>query len=155
MRSFEEFNLKEMIKKREYQKSPEAWDEQIFYFLLIDRFASEKEYPLYDEENDYENALKTEAAKQKWLDSGESWNGGTLNGIINKLDYLKELGVSVLWISPTLKQPVYSENYHGYGTQNFLEIEPHFGSKDDLKNLVDEAHKKGCLLYTSPSPRDS
>jgi len=146
MRSFKEFNLKKMIEIKEYQKSPEAWDEQIFYFLLIDRFAAEKDYPLYNENKDFENALKTEAAKQKWLDSGESWNGGTLKGIINKLDYLKELGVSVLWISPTLKQPVYSNNYHGYGTQNFLEIEPHFGSKDDLQNLVKEAHKKEIYI---------
>jgi glycosidase len=146
MKSIEDFNLKEITEKREYQKSPEAWDEQIFYFLLVDRFASEKEYPLYDQKNDYENALKTEAARQKWLESGEKWIGGTLKGITDKLDYLKELGVSVLWISPVLKQPVYSENYHGYGTQNFLEIDPHFGTKAELKKLVAEAHKKGIYI---------
>ena len=146
MKSIEDFNLKEITEKREYQKSPEAWDEQIFYFLLVDRFASEKEYPLYDQKKDYENAIKTEAAKKKWLESGEKWIGGTLKGITDKLDYLKELGVSVLWISPVLKQPVYSDNYHGYGIQNFLEIDPHFGTKDELKNLVDEAHKKGIYI---------
>ena len=146
MKSIQEFNLKEITEARKYQKSPEAWDEQIFYFLLVDRFASEKEYPLYDEKNDYENALKTESARQKWLESGEKWIGGTLKGITDKLDYLKELGVSVLWISPVLKQPVYSDNYHGYGTQNFLEIDPHFGTKAELKNLVDQAHKKGIYV---------
>jgi len=146
MKSIEDFNLNEITEKREYQKSPEAWDEQIFYFLLVDRFASEKEYPLYDQKNDYENALKTESARQKWLESGEKWIGGTLKGITDKLDYLKELGVSVLWISPVLKQPVYSENYHGYGTQNFLEIDPHFGTKAELKKLVAEAHKKGIYI---------
>ena len=146
MKSIQDFNLKEITEKREYQKSPEAWDEQIFYFLLIDRFASEKEYPLYDEKNDYENALKTDAAKDKWLESGEKWIGGSLKGITDKLDYLKELGVSVLWISPVLKQPVYSDNYHGYGTQNFLEIDPHFGTKAELKNLVAEAHQKGIYI---------
>jgi glycosidase len=146
MKSIQEFNLKEITETREYQKSPEAWDEQIFYFLLVDRFASEKEYPLYDEKTDYENALKTDKDKQNWLDSGEKWIGGTLKGITDKLDYLKELGVSVLWISPVLKQPVYSDNYHGYGTQNFLQIDPHFGTKDELKNLVDEAHKRGIYI---------
>jgi len=146
MKSYQDFDLKEISKDREYKKSPEAWDEQIFYFLLVDRFASEEDYPLYDEENDYENALNDEESKQKWLESGEKWNGGTIKGIIDKLDYLKELGISVLWISPLLKQPVYSDNYHGYGIQNFLEVDPHFGSKKDLKELVNEAHKRDIYI---------
>jgi len=56
------------------------------------------------------------------------------------------LGVTVLWVSPILKQPVFSKNYHGYGIQNFLEIDPHFGNKEDLKELVDKAHSRGIYI---------
>src|SRR6056297_3912085 len=98
MKSIDDFNLKEITENREYQKSPEAWDEQIFYFLLVDRFANEENFPLYDQENDYENALQDEKSKEKWHKSGENWVGGTLKGLTKKLDYLKELGVTVIWI---------------------------------------------------------
>jgi len=146
MQNCDDFDLKEMRENREFKKSPEAWDEQIFYFLLVDRFASDEDYPLYDEEKDYENALKDEELKQSWLDSGDKWNGGSISGLIKKLDYLEELGITVIWISPILKQPVYSENYHGYGIQNFLEVDPHFGSKEDLQQLVEEAHQRGIYI---------
>ncbi len=58
MRSISNLSLNKLKDNRKYTKSPEAWDEQIFYFLLVDRFASEENYPLYDQERDYENALQ-------------------------------------------------------------------------------------------------
>lgn len=146
MKSSRNLNLNKLKGKRNYTRSPEAWDEQIFYFLLVDRFASGENYPLYKQNNDYENALKDEKSKKKWRQSGEKWVGGNLKGITKKLDYLENLGVTVLWISPILKQPVFSNNYHGYGIQNFLEIDPHFGDKKDLKELVDRAHSRGIYI---------
>lgn len=147
MRKLEDINLKEIKKGREYTKSPEAWDEELFYFLLVDRFNDhEQDYPLYDPEKDYENALQSEESRNNWLEAGNDWVGGTLQGIIEKLDYLENLGVTVLWISPILKQPVYSKNYHGYGIQNFLKIDPHFGSREDLKELVEKAHARGIYI---------
>lgn len=147
MRKLEDINLKEISKGRDYTKSPEAWDEELFYFLLVDRFNNHEEnYLLYDKKEDYENALQSEESRNKWLESGDHWVGGTLKGIIEKLDYLEGLGVSVLWISPILKQPIYSTNYHGYGIQNFLEVDPHFGSREDLKELVEKAHARGIYI---------
>ncbi|TDO73768.1 glycosidase [Halanaerobium saccharolyticum] len=146
MKSIKELNLNKLKGNKKFTKSPEAWDEQIFYFLLVDRFAGEEDYPLYDQDRDYENALLDEESKNQWRQNGEDWIGGTLKGITKKLDYLDELGVSVLWISPILKQPVFSKNYHGYGIQNFLEIDPHFGNKDDLKELVEKAHSRGIYI---------
>jgi glycosidase len=146
MKSTKELNLNKLKGNKNFTKSPEAWDEQIFYFLLVDRFASQEDFPLYNQKTDYENVLQNEISKNKWHKNGDTWVGGTLKGITKKLDYLNELGVTVLWISPTLKQPVFSQNYHGYGIQNFLEIDPHFGNKDDLKKLVDKAHSKGIYI---------
>ena len=146
MKSTKDFDLNKLKENKDYTKSPEAWDEQIFYFLLVDRFANEEDFPLYEQESDYENALQDEKTKKQWQKSAENWVGGTLKGLTKKLDYLKELGVTVLWISPILKQPVFSQNYHGYGIQNFLEIDPHFGNKNDLKELVEIAHSKGIYI---------
>ncbi|MGM0421287.1 MAG: alpha-amylase family glycosyl hydrolase, partial [Bacillota bacterium] len=146
MRSSREIKLEEITAEREYRKSPEAWEEQILYFLLVDRFARDSDEPLYNPEEDYENALKTEESKQEWLEAGDKWNGGSLQGIISHLDYLQELGVTALWISPILKQTPFSDSYHGYGIHNFLAIDPHFGSKEDLKQLVEAAHARDMLV---------
>ncbi|MFW5988486.1 MAG: alpha-amylase family glycosyl hydrolase [bacterium] len=169
MRSCNEFDLKELVKNRDYTKSPEGWEEQILYFLLVDRFNNGRDYPLYDPEKDYENALKSEESKKEWLENSYTWNGGSIKGIIKKLDYLEEMGITAIWLSPILKQAAYSTSYHGYGIQNFLEIDPHFGSKEDLRDLVDAAHARGMYVildiilnhtgdvfaYQNPGPYDS
>ncbi len=74
------------------------------------------------------------------------WNtdfyGGDLRGIIEKLDYIKSLGVSILYLSPIGK----SQSNHRYDTGDYLEIDPYAGSRDDLKELCKEAHKKGMKV---------
>lgn len=147
MRSYKDFDLKELVKNREYTKSPESLEEQILYFLLVDRFNDDqKDYPLYRPEKDYENALVDEKSRDEWMESSYQWNGGNLKGIIKKLDYLQEMGITGIWLSPVLKQPSYANSYHGYGIQNFLEIDPHFGTKEDLRDLVDAAHARGIYV---------
>lgn len=147
MRSYKDFDLKELVKNREYTKSPECLEEQILYFLLVDRFNDvEADYPLYNPKTDYENALEKEETKEEWLKNSYQWNGGNLRGVIKKLDYLKEMGITGIWLSPVLKQPSYSTSYHGYGIQNFLQIDPHFGTKEDLRDLVDAAHARGIYV---------
>ncbi|MBL8121090.1 MAG: alpha-amylase, partial [Anaerolineae bacterium] len=64
----------------------------------------------------------------------------------SKLDYLKDLGVTTLWIGPIWKQRADLDTYHGYGIQNFLEIDPRFGTRQDLRNLVDAAHLRGMYI---------
>lgn len=141
-----DFDLKEIIKNHEYQSSPEAWEEQILYFLLIDRFADGKDRALYDPEKDFENVLENQEALKKWKNQAENWNGGNLQGLINRLDYLQDMGVTAIWISPVLKQAPFASTYHGYGIQNFLAVDPHFGSKEDLRKLCQEAHKRDMYI---------
>ncbi|MBN1198000.1 MAG: glycoside hydrolase family 13 protein [Bacteroidales bacterium] len=73
-------------------------------------------------------------------------HGGDILGIINHLDYLKDLGVTSLWINPLLEnnQEVYS--YHGYSITNFYEIDPRFGTNQDYLKLSDEIHRRGMKL---------
>jgi glycosidase len=59
---------------------------------------------------------------------------------------LKRLGVTAVWVSPIFKQVSFKETYHGYGIQNFLEVDPHFGTKDDLKEMARVAHENGIYV---------
>jgi glycosidase len=84
----------------------------------------------------------------QWVSQGRGWQGGTLKGLKSKLGYLRRLGVTAIWISPVFKQVAFEPTYHGYGIQNFLDIDPHFGTREDLRDLVDTAHQQGiyCIL---------
>ena len=78
-------------------------------------------------------------------------HGGDLNGIREHLDYLKELGVTALWLTPVLENDSPdSENgfstYHGYATTDYYKVDPRFGSNADYRQLCDEAHQKGLKV---------
>ncbi len=132
--------------------SPADWRDEIIYSLIVDRFSDGKENgrPMYDPKKHADNALKEDGGR-KWAAEGLRWQGGTLKGIKSKLDYLKDLGVTALWLSPVFRQRKVTPelealgevNYHGYSIQNFLDVDPHFGTKEDLRDLVKSAHKKG------------
>ncbi len=74
--------------------------------------------------------------------------GGTVNGIIEKLDYLSNLGVNVLWLTPIFPSP----SHHGYDTTDFFDIEPRLGTKSDLRNLLDESHRRGIRILLDLVP---
>jgi len=140
--------------------SPIAWEDQTFYFLMLDRFSDGRENGYKDNEGNLvrsgttpayspagaENAVKTEADAAHWREAGTKYVRGTLKGLESKIGYLKRLGVTALWISPIFKQVRFRETYHGYGIQNFLEVEPHFGSREDLREVVRTAHANGIYV---------
>ncbi|MGB8212179.1 MAG: alpha-amylase family glycosyl hydrolase [Anaerolineales bacterium] len=64
---------------------------------------------------------------------------GDLNGIIQKLDYLKDMGITALWLMPIYPSP----SYHGYDVTDYFNVNAQYGTLDDLKNLLAEAHKRG------------
>ena len=68
--------------------------------------------------------------------------GGNLQGVIDKLDYIKDLGFTAIMLSPIFK----SANYHGYHTLNFEDVDPHFGTWKDYQQLLDSAHDKGLKI---------
>ncbi len=67
---------------------------------------------------------------------------GDLNGITSRLDYLKDLGVTALWLTPIFE----AASYHGYDTTNYYTIQPEYGTMADLTRLVDEAHARGMRV---------
>jgi cyclomaltodextrinase / maltogenic alpha-amylase / neopullulanase len=103
---------------------PDWAREAIIYQIFVDRFATTGGVPFKAEE-DYSKFL-----------------GGTLRGIIEKLDYLTDLGVNCLWLTPIFSSP----SHHGYDATDFREIEPRLGTKADLKELVEKAHARNMRV---------
>jgi glycosidase len=127
------------------QPSPATWRDQTLYFFLPDRFSDgrEEERPLFDWKHPDQHAA---ADRRLWQQSGRGFQGGTLKGITSKLDYLRELGVTTLWVGPIWRQRPDLDTYHGYGIQNFLDVDPRFGTLQDLRDLVDAAHDREMYI---------
>lgn len=70
---------------------------------------------------------------------------GDINGIIEKLDYLKTLGIDYIWLTPVYRSPM---NDNGYDISDYYQINPDFGTKDDFKRLLDEAHARGIKVMS-------
>jgi glycosidase len=125
--------------------SPRRWKDQICYQILPDRFSDGKESqrPVFDPDYPEEFRVRDRIS---WMKSGLGFRGGTLSGIISKLDYLAGLGVTCILLNPPWKQRKDLDTYHGYGIQNFLEVDPRFGSRQDLRDLIDAAHDRGMYV---------
>ena len=82
-----------------------------------------------------------------WATSGsDRYQGGSLAGVTSKLDYLQGLGVTTVWLSPVFRQRGHLDTYHGYGVQDFLDVDPRFGTRNDLVELVSQAHQRGLRV---------
>jgi alpha-amylase len=107
----------------------EDWRQEVIYQVLIDRFADG------DAGNNYRVDLTTPG----------HWHGGDWKGLEDKLDYLDDLGVTTLWISPVVKNvdtDAGFDGYHGYWTQDMTEVNPHFGDLTALRSMVAAAHER-------------
>ncbi|GJL66849.1 MAG: alpha-amylase [Nitrospirales bacterium] len=153
-KNLQEVNLPS-LSDRKFFPSPAAWEDQVLYFLMLDRFSDgqEKGYrsnagtivrrgstPLF-QSTDAGNADASH-----WKAAGQKFCGGNLSGLTSKLGYLERLGVTAIWISPIFKQVKFKDTYHGYGIQNFLDVDPHFGQREDLRTLVRTAHAHGIYV---------
>ena len=139
--------------RQSYFPSPVDWRDEVLYFLLVDRFSDEQEdsRELLDRKNRDAARPALPNGEQwrwdRWAESGrQRWQGGTIKGVQSKLGYLKQLGVSAIWLSPVFKQRGHLDTYHGYGIQDFLEVDPRFGSRQDLVELVAAAHAKDLRI---------
>jgi glycosidase len=140
-------------RRQDYYPSPVDWRDEVLYFLLVDRFSDggEDVRPLLDRNNLAAARPPTPDGEpwrwDRWAESGaHRWQGGTLRGVASKLGYLKRLGVTALWLSPVFKQRGHLDTYHGYGIQDFLEVDPRFGDRQDLVDLVAAAHAEGLRV---------
>lgn len=127
------------------------WEGKTIYQIVTDRFHNG------DKTND----------QNTFPDNPNRFHGGDWQGVIDKLDYLEDLGTDVIWLSCPYENDrdfLGSDGYHGYWPHNFRKAEPGFGSKEKLKELVDKAHDKGMKVlldvvvnhtgYNHPAVRD-
>jgi glycosidase len=134
-----------------YFPSPVDWRDEVLYFLLPDRFSDGKEAtrPLLSRAEI--RALRSAPSRpdmdwHAWATSGLRWQGGTIRGVQSKLDYLAGLGVTAIWLGPVFKQRARLDTFHGYGVQDFLDVDPRFGTRADLIALVAAAHQRGIRI---------
>jgi len=139
--------------RQSYFPSPVDWRDEVLYFLLVDRFSDGREdsRELLDRTNlDAARPLLHDGGPwrwDRWAESGrQRWQGGTIKGVTSKLGYLKQLGVTAIWLSPVFKQRGHLDTYHGYGIQDFLDVDPRFGCRQDLIDLVAAAHAEGLWI---------
>ncbi len=158
-RRLQDLDLAE-LSDRTFTPSPAAWEDQVLYFLMLDRFSNGKENDYFDNDGqpvhdgttplyqakDAGNAVQTDQDAARWREAGVHWAGGTLKGLTSKIGYLKRMGITALWVSPIFKQVAYQDTYHGYGIQNFLEVDPNFGTREDLREMVATAHRHGIYV---------
>jgi glycosidase len=118
--------------------------EEVFYFVMPDRF--------YNGDTDNDLGSKTQLISAGGFDKTNKgmFHGGDIQGLKAKLPYLKDLGISAIWLTPILRNQAMqadSSGYHGYWVLDFTEIDPHLGSNDDLKDLIDSAHAENIKIY--------
>jgi glycosidase len=140
-------------RRQRFHPSPADWRDEVLYFLLVDRFSDGQESSRSQLDRNNRNAARPDVAAgqgwrwDRWAESGAfRWQGGTIQGVQSKLDYLKNLGVSAIWLSPVFKQRGHLDTFHGYGIQHFLDVDPRFGTRRDLVELVDAAHHEGIRI---------
>ena len=136
--------LTSCISIKHSEQKPFLWEGANVYFLLTDRFKNG------DSSNDV-NFNRTEKAAVL-----RGFEGGDLRGVIQKIDenYFSDLGINAIWMTPLVEQihGVTNEGtgktygFHGYWAKDWTELDPNFGTKDDLKELVEKAHKKGIRI---------
>lgn len=114
-------------------KAPEWVKKTVWYQIFPERFANG------DTSNDPSGTLPWQSGDHP---TAESFYGGDLQGIIKHLDHFSQLGINGLYLTPIFKAPT----NHKYDTQDYFEIDPHFGTKEDFKLLVEKAHAAGIRV---------
>ena len=112
-------------------------DESV-YFIMTDRFENG------DVSNDYGGADKSMSVSGYAPDDIGWWHGGDFKGITKRLEYIKSMGFTSIWITPPVVQKYVqgdSAAYHGYWGVDYTTVDPHLGTEADFKELISEAHK--------------
>jgi alpha-amylase len=133
---------KKVVKKAE--KTPFVWEGANLYFLMTDRFNKSEKYS------------EKYILRNKPTGKLRGFEGGNIRGIIQKIDdgYFEKLGTNVIWLTPIVEQihdgvdegTGMSYGFHGYWTRDWTALDPSFGTKKDLADLVAKAHAKGIRI---------
>jgi glycosidase len=109
----------------------------VMYLLMPDRFANG------DPDNDIVKGLQEDKIDRQ---DKTGRHGGDLKGVLDHLDYIKEMGFSAIWFNPFLENDVARSSYHGYSTTDFYKVDPRYGTNEDFKFLSQKAEEKDLKL---------
>lgn len=124
------------------------WDESVIYFMVTDRFFDG------NESNNAANGPQTYGK-----DNAGLYHGGDFAGITQKLDYLEDLGINTIWITPIVENipgvqvtgegaddVPYNAAFHGYWASDFTKLNPALGTREEFQTLIDQAHSRGIRI---------
>ena len=117
------------IPGKTYFMAPREWREEFIYFLMVDRF--------HDDQN---RGPALSPARSAGVATPDDFYGGKIRGITRNLDYIAGLGCTAIWLTPIFENNAGA--YHGYNINNYLDVDAHFGTKQDLIDLVEAAHAR-------------
>jgi neopullulanase len=115
--------------------------DDVLYLIMPDRFANGD--PTNDEPAEFPGSYDRSKPR--------AYHGGDLRGIREHLGYLKDLGVTTLWLTPIVKNGA-TEDYHGYGAVDLYAVDPHLGSLEEYQGLIVEAHKQHMKVFFDAVP---
>lgn len=137
MKSVHDIDLSPKQGKKYWKNCHREWREEFIYFLMVDRFHDSHERQCAKFEIKH-SGFGTDEQLEKQC-------GGTLRGITDNLEYIKNLGCTAIWLSPVFKNN--PEAYHGYAIENYFEIDARFGTKEDFEGLIDRAHDYDMRIF--------
>ncbi|MCP8968272.1 alpha-amylase family glycosyl hydrolase [Ectobacillus ponti] len=111
------------------EKEERHWQDESIYFIMVDRFQNG------NPANDGKDADPTDL---------KSYTGGDLKGVTDRLDYIQKMGFTAIWLTPVVDNV--DGGYHGYWPKDFSKVDEHFGTMEDMKKLVKEAHKRNMKV---------
>ena len=121
--------------------------DETFYFVMADRFENG------DTDND-RGGISGDRLQHGFDPTSRGfYQGGDLKGLLDRIDYVRGLGTTSIWLTPSFKNKAVqledgpSAGYHGYWVTDFTQIDPHLGTNDELRALVDAAHGRGMKVY--------
>ena len=129
------YELKARVRKGEDIKGFTA--EDVLYLLMPDRFANG------NQENDIIKGMKESTTDRNNL---YARHGGDLQGIANHLTYISDLGATAIWLNPTQENDMKEGSYHGYAITDYYQIDRRFGTNQEFKELVKQAHSQGLKV---------
>lgn len=136
-KSIRDLDLSPRPGKHYWTNHGREWREEVIYFLMVDRF-----------HDDHRRKPVTTDGKVPGFGTPDQLKhscGGTLKGITRNLEYIHDLGCTALWLSPVFGNN--PDTYHGYAIQDYTDVDPRFGTKQDLVDLVDAAHALDMRVF--------
>lgn len=137
----------EVVKREKKNADDFDWDEAVIYFMVTDRFF------------DGNSSNNTASGADTYGNNEGLYHGGDFAGVTAKLNYLQELGVNTIWITPIVENIAgvnvsgegkddvpYNAAYHGYWAKDFTKLNPTLGTTTEFQTMIDEAHKRGMRI---------